>query len=319
MIKQTVNFKLRVLDLFEIIMKKRESDTLVLSAMMPLLQALKIHSSSDKDVDVFNKCMGVFRLFKSISYPKEIEQKEVESIAEQVCELTLKCRDKQSLEWYALAYAYLFKIIRGNFENSNIIVLHYENLLKNFLLEKNTNLSVAFFNGLFSRYPEDGWNIFGFLVSATKSASSGFAQFQGFSLMETILRHNSKSYEAQITKQFVHAKELIESFISFFDISEGAELKSNRSRTILKVAYLLLQTSKIYSLGLNSSAEINNFVSKLQLVLQTEKYKNLKGPISNILNFLQVSEPKVVEGGKRKREDGVKLNKKQNKKVKQSQ
>jgi hypothetical protein len=313
MAKQAVNFKLRVLDLFEIIVKKRDSDVIIIGTVMPLLEALKIHSTSDRDVEIFNKCMSVFRLFKSISYPKEIEKKSVEDVIQEVSSLVLKCKDRQSLEWYAAAYSYLFRIIRGNFveSGSDAILSYYQTLLQNFFFEKNSNLNISFFNGLITRHPEDGWKIFGFLVKASKSAVSGFACFQAYLLLETVLRHNSAAFKSEILDQFNrHGNELICNATSYFSISESEQINSNRAKAILKVVSQLVQTCKKVSID---APALNDLVSKLQAFLLIEKFKNLKNPVSNVLHLIGGSKS---EDKKRKIEEDTKSKSKKNKKQK---
>ncbi|XP_068124599.1 myb-binding protein 1A [Hyperolius riggenbachi] len=211
------DFKIKVLDLVDVFVKKQSDSPLVFNVIEPLISVIEqsMHSgSSQQEQDFLRKTADIFMndLCKNKQYCKDVS--ELKDDLHDMMERLVKRAAKQSDSSVALycfsASLYLFKVLKGSVtdkaeESSNKgsssqtvclgcldlqrVTKLYEESLKGFMTKRNSPLTAAMFLDLFNRFPFICRPLLSIIMKSVKDGARQHQQGQACTLLMKSLQN----------------------------------------------------------------------------------------------------------------------------------
>ena len=198
-VSQLVNFKVRVVDLLEVIVKVRENDTLFIGTVVPLLELVggvrnavllaKVSSCLTKLVAQKPK------LVKLEEAEREEQKKQVFAFAEKVAEMATEAGNSQQLERTRSSFMYFLRMLVSEAFQVKQTSELVEKLAGNLFAKKKSKLSLHFLVSVFDAFPKIGWSVLPKLAHFSHSAVDGFSRFEAFLAVDAVLRHKKSVCE----------------------------------------------------------------------------------------------------------------------------
>lgn len=195
--RQMAHFKLRVLDLLEIYVKRNGESTALLAAVVPLLQLVKNTPAKDVDSRAFKEKLTNLlknRVLKARGYGKaeEIDPDTALELVREALKLADSAPDREYLALCSAAALLGTKVAEAKAAASSdagirdSIMEAYGSCLAQFFTRKHTPLQASVFSSLAERFPELGWK---FAVEKVvpmldgKGAAKAYPVVQGYSIL----------------------------------------------------------------------------------------------------------------------------------------
>jgi len=230
--KDILHYKLRVMDLIEIFIKKQPKNPLILQIMNPLLEVLKSTSSKNEQV-LFQRTMGILKnkLCQLHEYP-EASSLNVEDTHNQIKDLFDVSKTMMSLQIsnaVGLAIVYLVRVLRGSVESKgpsvpetrgqrkkrkakaeaeddvekpsdggcldeDVLISCCKDVLSDFMTKRSSHVQPAIFKELMQRFPSLGWKIGMLLPEYLYTACNTFRKMKACELLQNMLSKKHASY-----------------------------------------------------------------------------------------------------------------------------
>ncbi|OMJ24565.1 DNA polymerase V [Smittium culicis] len=241
--QNVINFKLRVLDLYEIFVKKQSPSTNILvfkviSQLVPLAHKL---STSKKNANLYAKvktCLMTIRKADSFasSLDDEIYVSSLVDYATSSLSLVLKTakksNDKAELDVYTSVAAYISRVLvllgsaTSQSANSKLVeqsqkctthlIEVYTDAAKDFFERKNSKLQFSFFSPLVTQFKTEPLDFLPFKVAEIiapytdpSAAVNGFRLAEAFSYYSELVRSNKPKFESIISSSNENSSESI--------------------------------------------------------------------------------------------------------------
>ena len=300
---QTVNFKLRVLELIELFIKKQPSSPALISLFQPLTVALNGNKSAS----------AVLAARLGAVYTKYVNNKEMVcndpqillSVLTQLTDLMKKAHNSQHTGLFKNAIISAIRIVISpkHFTDdsfSNVVEVLTTSVLGPFFAHSAKYFNASFFGDLFSRFPILGWKLFNYLVQQVPIAKSTFLSVECLDIISSVL-HTHKNY-AESNKIL---NQNIGIFIAGLKAVVQVEKAQNKIKNIVKILneYLkLITTSDELSI---TEKELTDFIAILSSLKVSDKDKLVVSNSIPLLNSVRELAknvaPKSAEVKKRKK------------------
>ncbi|XP_028411187.1 rDNA transcriptional regulator pol5-like [Dendronephthya gigantea] len=324
--KSLLHFKLRVLDLVEIIIKKQPSTDLILELMQPILEIIRTCLTNKDFTTLGERAQGIFknRLCAIKEHPK-LSPSNVESVhsnIEILLKQAIKAPSVTMVTLMSTGCLFLIRHLRGakesdekqkkmkyNEQGNEFVHLDfsrvstaYSEALKDFMIHRNTHLHPLLFQELINRYPKVGWGLAKDLVNYITQGINNFRKIQACTMLSQLL--NRKVYGQNENIKAI-AKPLQEAFHStFLQLSSShAEMKAKHLRQILKLVSQFVKILKADS-ELWPLLEKKKMEESLDIAFQSktaERANDLKNLISRLKDEIMRRNDAENTGKKTKR------------------
>ncbi|XP_046864871.1 rDNA transcriptional regulator pol5-like isoform X2 [Xenia sp. Carnegie-2017] len=260
--KTLLHFKLRVLDLVEILVKKRPKDEIILELIQPLLEVIHVCLADRDSKTLGERAKGIFKnKLCSIKKAPHLSSSYIENVHMNIEFLLEQAKKAPSVTMVTLLSSgclFLIRQLRGNEEancsngkktkqnsderlseskhiNSARVIKAYGEALEDFMLHRSTNLHPVIFQELVSRFPDIGWGLAEDLVTYITKGINNFRKIQACAMLSQLISRTAHFKDNRIKSI---AKPLQEAFqLVFVDSSSpNTELKAKHLRQILKLA-----------------------------------------------------------------------------------
>ncbi|XP_065640104.1 myb-binding protein 1A-like protein isoform X1 [Hydra vulgaris] len=271
--KSVIHFKLRVLDLIEIFIKKQAKDPKVLDLVEPLLELIRVSQSHTDEQYLFERTLGIFKnkLCSLHEYPLH-SSLDIKSIHDRIERLVVAAKSASSalfVTYVTYAVVYLIRVLRGNSdikEPSPIItrsqrkkkgnkeekiqqtgVVDEERLVKclndamaEFMTKRSSHLQPVLFVEVIQRFPEIGWkfteNLFQFLYKGCNN----FRKVKACEMLKMIFSKKVFDMENHLLNI---RNDGLEIFTKIFNESQGdsCTLKAKQFQDLLRLADLFIK------------------------------------------------------------------------------
>ncbi|WWC68679.1 uncharacterized protein I206_102613 [Kwoniella pini CBS 10737] len=310
---ESLHFKNRILDFFDVYAKKQVSNPLILPVVLALLKLVRGGGSSESELA--NKAAGILR--SKFNKPKEvpcsIEISRATNILKEIHSMAIKAHSAEFSNLCSLSSLFIVKSIESssNSNDSKIIEQIYGETLKDFMIRKSSLLHPNFIIEFIKRFPSKAFNLSNDLIKYTEEGINTFRQLQAYSMLQIILQHLPSFNKSNIInkkqiEEFI--KNSIKAIYKTIENSNSEEngWNSNKLKDVIKFSLALARTSKNLEMDMNNTWDL----TKVQLVGENlkngEKTKDFKGvqsmwnQLSSILGGKQSNEKKQ----KTKRKNG---------------
>lgn len=334
--KIILHFKLRVLDLIEIFIKKQASNPLILELINPLLDLVRSSFGSKDFHTLGEKAEGLFKnkLCSSKELPpvSSIDANAVHDKIDHLVEKSLSAPSIVIVTLITRACLYLVRVLRGSqttqepsvtitseaqrqqdWNKTKVSLLSSERLsvafkkaLKDFMERRSTHLHPVLFTELINRFPHLGWLLAEDLIQYLESGVNNFRKSQACQMLLQLMTKKTAEH-SQHLKAIVPS--LQTTLISVMTKASGEEtdLKVKHVREVLRLTYKLISQAKKSEevSALLQTDELRKGVALIQQSTLFEKSPDLKSICNQIYSSLSRDDNarKIKpEKSKRKRE-----------------
>jgi len=258
--KTVIHFRLRVLDIAELIVKKQPKSPFILDLVEPLLEVVKVSSMYQEEKELNNRAQAILnnRICHSREIPnaEDLDKEKLHDKIEHLMKLGQNASSMQMVNLITHICMYLIRVLRGRVDikepsplktrsqrrnqvldesneteawgslNCQRIVAIYENALKDFMTRRNSHLQPIIFMELIKRYPGIAWKLSGSLAVYLSTAVNNFRKVQACEMMLQLLARKSDCKKENFKDMSTPLQqELIKVFKQACDVSFGMKAK----------------------------------------------------------------------------------------------
>jgi len=331
--KIVLHFKLRVLDIIEIFIKKQASNPLVLELIDPLLDVAWSSLNSKDFHTLGERAQGLFQ--NKLCSPKELPPTSsinAKDVHKKIEHLIQKCMTAPSIVIVTLVTRgclYLVRVLRGSqaqqltgkgkgkvqeddkttkvsLLNAKRVSAAFKKALEDFMLKRSTHLHPVLFTELIARFPHLGWYLAPHLVNYLETAVNNFRKSQACLMLMQLMSQKTP-------ERSTHIKDIASSLQTTLNslMTKGAEsdseMKVKHVREILKLTTKFINEMK-HAGEATALLQTDKLTEGLTLIRESAlatRSPDIKGVCNTILSNLSGSaslkEPKN-KNSKRKRE-----------------
>jgi DNA polymerase phi len=242
--QQSLNFKLRVLDLVEIYVRKQATNPLIWRCFRPMLEAIRVTPETDDKQALNARLVAAYgKLTKPKEYPKSGSLEDLNACIEELVAHVGKCSTSQLLSLLRDGLAALLRSLLhpsmhagGNVSAAvDQTAAMLVRLLQQFTSRKSKTLNLVFFTQLCGRFPAIGWKMLPSTLECVASARTLFLSLEALSVAQEILRYASQTSELPAilsanAKAFAHA---VSHVLSHAELAK--RVKPKRAREVLRL------------------------------------------------------------------------------------
>ena len=316
---QSIHFKNRILDFFDVFARKQSSSPVILHTILPLLRLVQSTAASEKDLS--NKAAGVLRsrLGKARDVPSTADPKFCQEILESIHAFARHASTAEFSNLCSVCSLFVVRTLEASAPGNKIVIEVYTKTLDDYMLRKNSAVHPAFLLDLVRRFPARAFPLTTGLLAhaASGDVKKVYRQVQAFTIL-TVFSQQLSTLAKTVSKDELSA------FVktaakAVYDILERASTESEawnaqRLKDVVRFALHLARSSKTI-LGAEATGAWD--LSRLEKVTAEmkagEKTKVMKG-LHDLLNQLH-----VVLAGKKDKKDKKERKERKEKKGKQSQ
>ncbi|WWC87837.1 uncharacterized protein L201_002731 [Kwoniella dendrophila CBS 6074] len=298
---ESLHFKNRILDFFDVYSKKQISNPLILPVVLSLLKLVRGGGSSE--TELANKAAGILR--SKFNKPKEVcstasNEKSIE-ILKEIHSMAIKAHSAEFSNLCSLTSLFVVKTIEssssttksndddGDDDDKGLIEV-YSNTLKDFMSRKSSLVHPNFILEFIKRFPQKGFKLSNDLIEYVKPGKgvNTFRQLQGYSMLSIITSHLPSS-----SKSSVIPSDKIEEFIkssseAIYETLQEASIitkedgstgwNATKLKDLVKFSLNLARISK--SLNKSILMDLKKVEEIKEILLKGEKTKEMKGVLS---------------------------------------
>jgi DNA polymerase phi len=197
----SLNFKLRVLDLLAVFVKKNPENPLILDLLKPMLDAFHAARGGTENVVLHDRLLVLFRkLCKPSEYPCIgdgagcVPTETFKSLFEELLRRAQKTVHRDDLSLVSLALLFLVRMwvplgdAQGSTAEASWVVAQYSLALKNYLTTKKSALNTKFFTDFIARFPVLGFALTEPLIQLSYSGTKEFQRVEAFALLRVLFQ-----------------------------------------------------------------------------------------------------------------------------------
>nr|XP_002731208.1 PREDICTED: myb-binding protein 1A-like protein-like [Saccoglossus kowalevskii] len=228
--KMMIHFKLRVLDLLDIFIKRQPANPLVLSLLHPLLLTIKPALNRKEENVLAEKASALYKnkLCRMRKYPHSIHEKceDLHQDIEDFIQLVYKAPSVHFVSLVSAGTLFMMRVLKGNTavqepspvktrshrENKNKqskskdtgdnkeilgildvrrVIALYRNALNDFLSKRQSRLHPVLFTELIERLPELGWYLADLLVKYVKDGVQLYRKIQASKMLAMLMSRSA--------------------------------------------------------------------------------------------------------------------------------
>lgn len=302
---QSIHFKTRILDFFDVFARRQLDNPTILHIMVPLLRLVSSASPTEKDLS--NKAAGILR--SRLNQPKEVpttaDEETCKSVIEEIHSLARRAPSNDFSNLCSICSVFVFRTLDASVPKSTVGVDAYRETLTDYMNRKTSLVHPAFILNLIRRYPV---RTFGLTADLLKHASGKdvkkvYNQVRSFSFLTIYsqqLATLSKSLDRTEIVAFVRGSVDVIYNILEASPTSGKEWDANKLRDVAKYGVHLARTSKS-ALGEEIVAEawdarrLEGIVESMAAGERTAIMKGLQGDMKQL--------KAVLAGSKKNKEE----------------
>lgn len=334
--KIILQFKLRVLDLIEIFIKKQASSPFVLELIDPLLGLAWSSLGLKEFRSLGERAEGLLKnnlcAYKELPPISSIDANDVHDKIDQLIEKSMSAPSTAVVTLITRACLYLVRVLRGsqttqgscfsskkasqeqdkdntkeNLLDTQRFSAAYKKALQDFMEKRGTRLHPVFFTELIRRHPHLGWLLAEDLIKYLESAVNNFRKSQACQMLLQLVSQKTPENSKHIKEIAPSLQKTIISIMTKVSSSE-TEMKAKHVREVLKLAARFVnEANKTEELSAHlQTNELKEGLTLLQQSALTERVLGIKNIINTIFRSLSRDENgneiKHKKSKKRKRE-----------------
>lgn len=316
--KIVLHFKLRVLDIIEIFIKKQASNPLVLELIEPLLDAAWSSLNSKNFRPLGEKAQGLFTnklcTLKELPPVSALDPGYIHDKIDHLVEKAMSAPSSSIVTLVSLGFLYLIRVLRGSrspesthyttqkgegktnedIDKTKGSLLDAQRLsavlnkaLKDFMEKRSTHLHPVLFTELINRFPHLGWCLAPNLVKYLESAVNNFRKCQACAMLMQLMSQKTQERTRHIKEIAPSLQTTLNSLLSKAATSD-TELKAKHVRELLKLTTKFINEAKKTE---NASAFLENdkLMGGVTQILDSELFKkssDIKSTCSTIRSIL---------------------------------
>ncbi|WWD05770.1 hypothetical protein V865_003853 [Kwoniella europaea PYCC6329] len=280
---ESLHFKNRILDFFDVYSKKQSSNPLILSAVIALLRLVRGGGSSESELA--NKAAGIIRskFNKPKDVPSSVDLSKTIGILKEIHGMAIKAHSAEFSNLCSSSSLFVVKSIESSTSTSNDSVVEvYGETLKDFMTRKSSLLHPNFILEFIKRFPSKGFELSNAIVEFVKPGKgvNTYRQLQGYTMLQIITQHlpslsKSNTIPSNKIKEFIgNATEAV--YATVEDAETEGGWNAAKLKDVVKFALALARTSKT----LDVKWDITRVEGLRDKLVNGEKTKEMKGVIS---------------------------------------
>jgi len=273
-----LHFKLRVLDMIEIFIKKQPKDHKILHLLQPLYEVLEDSHRHPEEKPLFERTLGVVKnkLCNLHEYPcgDQLDTEGVHKQIETLIDLARTATSAQIVSYITMGTTYLIRVLRGSTEmkgpsprrtraqrkhkavevekmlsvgslDENRLIGCYKSALTEFMTKKSSHLQPILFNELIQRFPPLGWKLAVEIPQYINSGCNTFRKVKAVEMLKLLLSKKTGKIEDCLKEinQPLYTN-IIQAFKSTTE--ETYSLKSQQFHDIVNLATLYVKEVSKY-------------------------------------------------------------------------
>lgn len=330
--KIVLHFKLRVLDIIEIFIKKQASNPLVLELIDPLLDVAWSSLNSKDFHTLGERAQGLFqnKLCSSKELPPtSINAKDVHGKIEHLIRKSMTAPSIVIVSLVTRGCLYLVRVLRGSraqqltgkrkgkvqedeeitkvsLLNAKRVSAAFNKALEDFMSKRSTHLHPVLFTELIGRFPHLGWYLAPQLVNYLETAVNNFRKSQACLMLMQLMSQKTPEHSTHI-KDIASSLQITLNSLMTKGAEADSEMKVKHIREILKLTTKFINEVKHtgQASALLQTDQLKEGVTLIRESSLAKRSPDLKGVCSTILSNLSgcasLKEPKN-KSSKRKRE-----------------
>lgn len=310
---QSLHFKLRVVDLLEIFIKRQGNHPLLITLFLPLVEAIRNNQSQDK-LALHSRLTS---LYQKLVSNKEILQIDSDTIKNVMTEQFTAISKGKSTQSISLFRDGLFALMRSFLSSKNVNlndnVLFLQGLIDKialfpYLQHKIKHLSANFFTEMFSRFSSTlGEIFFPIVIANVVKSKTLFLSMDCMIILESLLqqRKNISKFPELLRE---NSQSFLDGCLYILKHEHIANTKVQRVRELLKIINEFVKSMFVAEIACNE-ASLNEMRTVLEDFAQLDRFSSVKSNISVVisnlekLSELKVTKTKSLNQNKRKEKD----------------
>ncbi|WVW80105.1 hypothetical protein I302_102078 [Kwoniella bestiolae CBS 10118] len=265
---ESLHFKNRILDFFDVYCKKQSSNPLMLSCLIALLRLVRGGGSSESELA--NKAAGIIRskFNKPKDVPSSVDLSKAIEVLKEIHGMAIKAHSAEFSNLCSYSSLFVVKSIDSSSSDSSDVVEVYSETLKDFMTRKASLIHPNFILEFIKRFPPKGFDLSEGLVGFVKPGGgvNAYRQLQGYSMLQVISQHLPS-----LSKSNAIPSEKINAFVSsasdaVYDTLEQAGengWNAAKLKDVVKFALALARTSRTLDVAWDMS-RVENVGGKLK-------------------------------------------------------
>lgn len=333
--KIILHFKLRVLDIIEILIKKQASNPLILEVVIPLLNATWSALNSKDFRTLGEKAQALFQnklcTAKELPPAPAINAKDVHKKLEDLIQKAMMAPSMAIVSLITRGCLYLVRVLRGSqtkqsvaagmkkkeencleetgklcLLNTKRVTAAFKKALEDFMLKRSTHLHPVLFTELIKRFPHLGWHLAADLVEYLETAVNNFRKSQACLMLLQLMSQKTPENSTHI-KNIAPSLQTTLNSVMTKAAESNSDVKIKHLREILKLTTKFineLKHTEEVALLLRAD-QLREGVTRIQDSALAKKSPDVKGVCYAILSNLSRSsteEEKNLKNSRRKRE-----------------
>jgi len=197
----SLHFRLRVLDLLTLFVKKHPANPLILDLLEPMLDAFHGARTGTENVVLHDRLLALFRkVCKPNEYPTIGEgagcapTEAFKSLFQELLQRAQKTVHRDDLSLVSLALLFLVRIwvplgdAQGATAEGAWVVAQYSGALSNYLISKKSSLNTKFFTEFIARFPVLGLALAAPLIHLSVAGTKEFQRIEAFNLLRVLFQ-----------------------------------------------------------------------------------------------------------------------------------
>ncbi|KAK6907306.1 hypothetical protein I203_101296 [Kwoniella mangroviensis CBS 8507] len=310
---ESLHFKNRILDFFDVYSKKQSSNPLMLSVVIALLRLVRGGGSSESELA--NKAAGIIRskFNKPKDVPSSVDLSKAVGILREIHGMAIKAHSAEFSNLCSSSSLFVVKSIESSTSTSDASVVEvYGETLKDFMTRKSSLLHPNFVLEFIKRFPSKGFELSNDIVEFVRAGNgvNTYRQLQGYTMLQTITQHlpsllKSNTIPSNKIKEFIsNATEAV--YATVEDAQSESGWNAAKLKDVVKFALALARTSKT----LDVKWDITRVEAVRDKLVNGEKTKEMKGVISmwnQLISILGGSGNNENKKGNNKRKNEEKM------------
>ncbi|KAK3731456.1 hypothetical protein QZH41_013647 [Actinostola sp. cb2023] len=271
--KIILHFKLRVLDIIEIFIKKQPSNPLILDLIEPLL-SLVWSSINSKDYGTLGeRAQGIYRnkLCAIREHPSssDVDSEEIHNLLETLIQKSMSAPSLNIVTLVTKGCMLLIRVLKGKPQQQQSetpskkrkhkafkavetsvglvdvprVAALFKEALKDFMEKRTSHLHPVLFTELINRYQFLAWELAPDLVKSITNAVNSFRKMQACVMLSRLLSHKCPLYEQHIKTLAPPLQETLQTILEESS-QEGTNMKSKHFKEVLKLMTKFLKEIK---------------------------------------------------------------------------
>lgn len=328
-------FKLRVLDIIEILIKKQASNPLILELIIPLLNVTwsalnskDFHTLGEKAQAIFQNKLCTAKELPPIS---AINAKDVHKKLENLIQKAMMAPSMAIVSLITRGCLYLVRVLRGSqtkqsvavgmkkkeescheetaklcLLNTKRVTAAFKKALEDFMLKRSTHLHPVLFTELIKRFPHLGWNLAADLVEYLETAVNNFRKSQACLMLLQLMSQKTPDHSTLIRNIAPSIQTTLNSVMTKVAESDS-DVKIRHLREILKLTTKFINEVKNTeeAAAVLRIDQLKEGVTRIQGSALAKKSPDINGVCNAILSNLSRSSSEKetkMNNSRRKRE-----------------